>query len=91
MYKLFTMSLLNLSLNCKLSFFDDCLKNTVDLGYKKDITENDLINADVLDWSGIRKPWFKNGLYREYWKKYNLLYEDFTEIDINKNTVEKFN
>jgi lipopolysaccharide biosynthesis glycosyltransferase len=89
LYKLFTMSITNLSLFDSMSYFDDYLVNVVDLGCKK-INQNLLINADVLDWSGIYKPWFKNGYYQDYWKKYNLLQYEKPEISTEKNTVETF-
>jgi lipopolysaccharide biosynthesis glycosyltransferase len=90
LYKLFTMSIINLCFWNKLYYSDSYLKNIVDLGYKLNISETDLKNADVLDWSGMRKPWFKNGLYKQYWKKYNVIFDERKNIILNKNTVEMF-
>lgn len=90
LYKLFTMSILNISFNNKISFFDDYLINIVDLGINtKKINESVLKNADVLDWSGMYKPWFTNGLYKMFWEKYNVM--DFTRkemVIVNKKTIE---
>ena len=84
------MSIINLCFWNKLYYSDSYLKNIVDLGYKLNISETDLKNADVLDWSGMRKPWFKNGLYKQYWKKYNVIFDERKNIILNKNTVEMF-
>jgi lipopolysaccharide biosynthesis glycosyltransferase len=90
MYKLFTMSIINLAINDDIGFADKYIKNVVDLGFKKDL---DKLNneADVLDWSGMFKPWFDNGLYKEYWIKYNIMYEKYTgDVMYMKNTKETF-
>lgn len=89
LYKLFTMSIINLALNNHIEYFDDYINNVVDLGHKN-MLEDISKNADVLDWSGIYKPWFVNGLYREFWQKYNLLFEINDNVTINKNTIESF-
>lgn len=90
LYKLFTMSIINIGLFNKIDYFDNILNNVVDLGHKCDIPTSIIDSADVLDWSGMYKPWFTNGLYQQYWKKYNLLY-DITESNHNsKNTTENF-
>lgn len=89
LYKLFTMSLINISMSNSYSYFDEYINNVVDLGFRDNLY--DLIkNADVLDWSGINKPWFLNGFYREYWTKYNIFNIDYENIDKNKNTIENF-
>ncbi len=88
LYKLFTMSIINIALYDKIEYFDDILSNVVDLGYNKSIDYNTINKADVLDWSGVYKPWFTNGLYQEYWKKYNVLYEITNTVSQNKNSVE---
>lgn len=91
LYKLFTMSLINLCFWDKLKYYDEYLKNVVDLGYNQNITLDELENGDVLDWSGIKKPWFLNGMYKQYWKKYNIFNYETENIDYNKNTIENFN
>lgn len=88
LYKLFTMSLINIGLYGNINYFDDILINVVDLGYKIDLHKK-IEKADVLDWSGIFKPWFKNGLYQEYWKKYNKLDYISSSVENNKNIIEK--
>lgn len=89
LYKLFTMSIINMSLANNIKYFDDYINNVVDLGHKK-ISYNILANADILDWSGIYKPWFINGLYKDLWQKFNLIYEIDEYVSTNKNTVETF-
>lgn len=87
-YKLFTMSIMNLGMSEFIGYFDDYLTNVVDLGYKKGL-ENENDTADVLDWSGMFKPWFVNGLYKEYWIKYNIMYDNYDKyVMYNKSTIE---
>jgi lipopolysaccharide biosynthesis glycosyltransferase len=89
-YKLFTMSIINIIFHNQINYFDDFLNNIVDLGCKNNISN--LENADVLDWSGIYKPWFINGLYKEFWLKYNVLNQNnLITIETTKNTIETFN
>ena len=67
------------------------MKVIQDLGSKrKEWDTNDLIDKDVLDWSGIYKPWFSNGLYRDIWLKHDILNlsETFGEIIGSKNVVD---
>jgi lipopolysaccharide biosynthesis glycosyltransferase len=88
-YKLFTMSIINLAINNDCKYADQYINNVVDLGFKAGLEElND--KADVLDWSGMFKPWFNNGLYKEYWTKYNVMYEEYPgEVMYIKDTTEK--
>ena len=90
LYKLFTMSIINISLLEEIKYFDNIIKNVVDLGCKKDIEIKTIEKADVLDWSGVYKPWYNNGLYRKYWKKYDMLCKTYENVNTNKNTVESF-
>lgn len=90
LYKLFTMSIINISLLDNIKYFDKILNNVVDLGCKKDIETETMDKADVLDWSGLYKPWYNNGMYRKYWKKYDLLCKTYNNVETNKNTVESF-
>lgn len=85
------MSIINLAINNHMKFADEYLINVVDLGFKSDLEkENNM--ADVLDWSGMFKPWFMNGLYKEYWMKYNVMYSDYCgDVMYLKDTTEKFN
>ncbi len=89
LYKLFTMSILNIGMSDQIGYFDDYIKNVVDLGYNKNLVREELDSADVLDWSGAYKPWFTNGLFQEYWKKYNFLYKITDTVTLDKNSVEK--
>ena len=91
LYKLFTMSILNIGLFNNINYFDNILKNVVDLGHNATLDIIEIENADILDWSGIYKPWYKNGLYHDLWKKYNLFFDVAETISTNKNTTEKFN
>lgn len=87
-YKLFTMSVINLGMADSIGYFDDYIKNVVDLGFKADL-EEEIESSDVLDWSGMFKPWFRNGLYQEYFMKYNVMYsENERHVMYNKDTVE---
>jgi lipopolysaccharide biosynthesis glycosyltransferase len=72
LYKLFTMSIINLIFNKKIAYFDKYINNIVGLGFKSGL-ENDIINGDVLDWNGMFKPWLIDGLYKEYWDRYDLI------------------
>jgi len=92
-YKLFTMSIQNILFYKKIGNLSNIFPVLQDLGSKrKNWSKNDLNNQYVIDWSGIYKPWYKNGLYREYWLKYDILNlsNDFENIESNKNIVEKF-
>ena len=92
-YKLFTMSIQNLIFYRKIDDIYKILKTLPDLGSKrKEWTKEDICTAEILDWSGIYKPWFNNGLYKEEWEKYNIfpLIENFGDVDHKKKTVENF-
>ena len=90
LYKLFTMSIINISLIEHIKYFDTIINNVVDLGCKKDIDIETIERADVLDWSGLYKPWYNNGMYIKYWKKYDMLCKKYDNVETNKNTVESF-
>lgn len=87
LYKLFTMSILNLCFWDKLEYFDDIINNIVDLGHIK-MTDDIICTGHVLDWSGIYKPWFINGYYKKYWKKYNIFPCIEVIVENVKNSVE---
>lgn len=90
LYKLFTMSIINITLIKHILYFDPFLNNVVDLGCKNDLQEELIKKADVLDWSGIHKPWYSTGFYREQWKKYDLFDANKNCKQKDKNTVESF-
>jgi lipopolysaccharide biosynthesis glycosyltransferase len=92
-YKLFTMSLQNIIFYKKMEDIYKIIRTLPDLGSnRKEWLKEDLENAEILDWSGIYKPWFSNGLYKEEWEKYNVMpfLEKIGEIQFAKKTVEKF-
>lgn len=71
LFRCFTMSIINLGYYDNYEYFDESKFNCViDLGWKKDLTKNQLDNATVLEWSGNKKPWKSDGLYKEYWYPY---------------------
>jgi lipopolysaccharide biosynthesis glycosyltransferase len=92
-YKLFTMSLQNIVFYGKIEDIYPIIRTLPDLGSKrKEWTKEDIENAGILDWSGVYKPWFSNGLYKEEWDKYNIIpfLEEVGEVEFAKKTVEKF-
>ena len=92
-YKLFTMSLQNIIFYGKIEDIYPIIRTLPDLGSKrKEWTKDDIKNAEILDWSGVYKPWFRNGLYKEEWNKYNIMpfLEEMGEVEFAKKTVEKF-
>jgi len=92
-YKLFTMSLQNIIFYSRMEDIYPIIKTLPDLGSKrKEWNKEDIENAGILDWSGIYKPWFRNGLYKEEWEKYNIMpfLEEIGEVELAKKTVEKF-
>ena len=92
-YKLFTMSIQNIIFYDKMEDIYPIIRTLPDLGSKrKEWKKEDIENAEILDWSGIYKPWFRNGLYKEEWDKYNIMpfLEDVGNVEFAKKTVEKF-
>jgi lipopolysaccharide biosynthesis glycosyltransferase len=90
LYKLFTMSIINLAFYRNIGYLDEKICNMVDLGSKKKSYSPKLLEqADILDWSGLYKPWYKNGLYQELWDKYDVLKYKKNKLKlVNKNTIE---
>jgi glycosyltransferase involved in cell wall biosynthesis len=72
LFRCFTMSLLNISCYEKIGLINDEYIITPDLGWKENVKISLLNNSDILDWSGNRKPWYKDGLYKNYYEKYNV-------------------
>ena len=91
-YKLFTMSIQNLLFFNKTSNLNEYINCLSDLGSdRKNWDENDLISSDILDWSGVFKPWYTNGLYKNKWIKYDILnLSENNFISKIKNSVETF-
>ena len=92
-YKLFTMSLQNIIFYGKMDDIYPIIRTLPDLGSKrKEWTKDDIENAGILDWSGVYKPWFRNGLYKEEWEKYNIMpfLEEVGDVEFAKKTVENF-
>lgn len=77
LFRCFTMSLLNLALWNKTEYFL-FHRIVIDLGWKN-ISKNILDRADILDWSGNKKPWLIDGNYVSYWDKYFLQPQIFTQ------------
>lgn len=91
LYKLFTMSLQNIIFHKESDDIMQFINPLPDCGsLRKNWKIEKLKNADVLDWSGNLKPWFKNGLFKNIWKPYDVL--KLSNIEINtedkKNTIE---
>ena len=94
-YKLFTMSLLNIVFYDNIGNLNNIINCLPDCGsLRKNWTQEKLDSSDVLDWSGNLKPWFVNGLYKHEWEKYNILSIKINKENKNnknnKNTIEKF-
>ena len=93
-YKLFTMSIQNILFYKEIGDIKNVLNVLPDLGSKrKEWDIHDLIYKDVLDWSGIYKPWFINGLYRNLWIHHDImnLSSKYKKINTQKNITETFN
>lgn len=56
--------------------------NVTGLGYKEDILEDHLKSGVILHWSGSRKPWCRNGLYKEYY------YNNYSRYHAVRDKVE---
>jgi glycosyltransferase involved in cell wall biosynthesis len=92
-YKLFTMSIQNIIFYNKTGNISSVLDVLQDLGSsKKEWDIVDLIDKDILDWSGIYKPWYLNGQYKHIWQSHDIMYlsAGFNEINGDKNTIESF-
>lgn len=92
-FKLFTMSLQNLLFYNKMGNINEVLDVIQDLGSdRKSWDKEDLLHKDVIDWSGVFKPWFTNGLYKNYWKYYDImnLSINYGHVVKNKKQVETF-
>lgn len=92
-YKLFTMSIQNVLFHNRIGDINEFLHVLQDLGsLRKKWDTADLIEKDVLDWSGIYKPWFSNGLYRNWWLYYDImnLSNSYGKVITEKNRVELF-
>ena len=92
-YKLFTMSIQNILFYNKSENISSLLNCLPDCGStRKNWDEDILSNADILDWSGCFKPWFKNGLYRDYWIKYDTLNlsQIYHDVKYVKHSIENF-
>ena len=92
-YKLFTMALQNIIFYKKTGNIRDIMNVLQDLGSdRKQWDREDLYNKDVIDWSGVFKPWFTNGLYKIYWNYYDImnLSVNCGNVVKNKKQVETF-
>ena len=93
LYKLFTMSLQNILFYKKSSNINCILNVLQDLGSQRKKWEiTDLNDKDILDWSGIYKPWFINGLYKNLWNHHNIMnLAKNIIINTKKNICENLN
>lgn len=85
------MSIQNIIFYNKTGNIREILNVIQDLGSnRKEWDNTDLIDKDVLDWSGVYKPWFLNGLYRNIWLPHDImkLSDSFGEIHVSKNIIE---
>jgi len=92
-YKLFTMSIQNVLFYNRIGDINEFLHVLQDLGsLRKKWDTADLIEKDVIDWSGIYKPWFSNGLYRNLWLYYDImnLSNKHGSVNSDKIRVELF-
>lgn len=71
-FKLGTQPILNIAFHKKFKTIDKRW-NSTNLGYKNNLKKKYLDNAYVLHWTGKKKPWSKDGLYKDYWNEYNLI------------------
>ena len=71
LFKLGTQPILNILFHDNFTKINEAW-NTGGLGYKK-VDHNKIKNAKGLHWTGSKKPWKKDGLYKELWEPYNLL------------------
>lgn len=86
-FKLFTMSLQNIIFYNDIGNLNNILNLQQDLGStRKKWSEADLIDMDILDWSGMYKPWYKNGLYKKMWQHYDILN---LKVDYDYNIISK--
>lgn len=93
LFKLFTMSLQNIIFHNKTDDLNKYLNVLQDLGsMRKEWAISDLVTKDVLDWSGIYKPWYKNGLYKHIWDGYDFLKLSTGKVLIppDKNKIETY-
>ena len=61
-----TQPLMNLLFNGKSKPIDHRW-NLTGLGWQRNIEKSILEGAFILHWSGPKKPWLNEGLYKEYW------------------------
>lgn len=91
-YKLFTMSLQNILFYNEIGNINDVLNVLQDLGSdRKHFDQEDLLHRDVIDWSGVYKPWYSNGQYKELWNYYDIMKMKTNRIvSKNKEIIEQF-
>ena len=66
-----TQPLMNLIFNDKTKNIDPRW-NFTGLGWERKLSRDALSKAYILHWSGPRKPWLEEGLYKSYWKEYQI-------------------
>jgi glycosyltransferase involved in cell wall biosynthesis len=89
-YKLFTMSLQNIMFYGKTGDVNDVLQTLQDMGStRKTWDTSQIVSKDVLDWSGMYKPWFSNGLYRNLWLPHDVMHLSTYYGDVNASSSKK--
>ena len=92
LFNLFTMSLQNILFYDQIGNIDVVLDVLQDLGSTRKKWEHvDIVEKDILDWSGLYKPWYFNGLYQHLWKCHDILElsNNNEKTHNNKDIVEK--
>ena len=89
-YKSFSACLHNLLFIGKTGDIKDIFSVIQYLGSEEQIwCYDELIEYDMIQWSGIKKPWYTNGLYKELWSYYNILELGNTTNILQDNHVKK--
>ena len=77
-----TQPILNIAFINKVMYIDSRW-NTLKLGYDKNLSTDYIESGKILHWNGPRKWWNKNGLYKKYGEKYNIIKEHFLTKNSN--------
>jgi glycosyltransferase involved in cell wall biosynthesis len=93
LFKLFTMSLQNIIFYNKTENLNNHMNVLQDLGSnRKEWAIDDLVSKDVLDWSGVYKPWYESGQYKHLWDGYDVMKLSTKEVllSTHKNDIEQY-
>ena len=78
LFNLGTQPILNITFINKVKYIDSRW-NTLGLGGNTRLRRKYLNNGKILHWNGARKWWNKDGLYKHYGEKYNVIRETYIE------------